>query len=241
MTLSFAAKRGSDEAAMAADGDDAAIDSDVRRRLARWRERAERRSARSFRGLLLRQQGLFALLFIFLVYAPAWCWVMCRAEGWGAWESFIYVGTIVTTIGYGNTTPATVGGRLGTIVMGVGGIPLTGYGLAWIGHTAAAASRMLLVGIRARLGIRAAPKKATEIHFTLALVALHFAHCVAVFATMERWSYANAAYSDRRRRRDEPENERSRERDFGPRLPRRSSSRDAYSGPKEGARITFAR
>ncbi|KAM7376019.1 hypothetical protein PAMP_005771 [Pampus punctatissimus] len=50
---------------------------------------------------------------------------------WGS--AFFFAGTVITTIGYGNIAPSTVGGKIFCILYAIFGIPLFGFLLAGIG------------------------------------------------------------------------------------------------------------
>ena len=49
------------------------------------------------------------MLFTFFVFTPAWAIVFNKIEGWAAWNAYIYVFTVITTIGYGNFASKTGG------------------------------------------------------------------------------------------------------------------------------------
>uniref|UniRef100_UPI00358F1E2B potassium channel subfamily K member 10-like n=1 Tax=Myxine glutinosa TaxID=7769 RepID=UPI00358F1E2B len=52
---------------------------------------------------------------------------------WGLGDAFFFAGTVITTIGFGNTAPSTEGGRIVCIVYSIIGIPLFGILLAGVG------------------------------------------------------------------------------------------------------------
>ncbi|KAK3506671.1 hypothetical protein QTP70_013798, partial [Hemibagrus guttatus] len=52
---------------------------------------------------------------------------------WGLSSSFFFAGTVITTIGFGNISPHTEGGRIFCIVYALLGIPLFGFLLAGVG------------------------------------------------------------------------------------------------------------
>uniref|UniRef100_A0A8C4QYJ6 Potassium channel, subfamily K, member 2a n=1 Tax=Eptatretus burgeri TaxID=7764 RepID=A0A8C4QYJ6_EPTBU len=56
-----------------------------------------------------------------------------RSSVWDIGSSFFFAGTILTTIGYGNVSPSTEGGRIFCIVFALIGIPLFGFLLAGVG------------------------------------------------------------------------------------------------------------
>ncbi|XP_019727089.1 potassium channel subfamily K member 2b isoform X1 [Hippocampus comes] len=52
---------------------------------------------------------------------------------WDLSSSFFFAGTVITTIGFGNTSPHTEGGRIFCIIYALMGIPLFGFLLAGVG------------------------------------------------------------------------------------------------------------
>ncbi|XP_077367084.1 potassium channel subfamily K member 2-like [Festucalex cinctus] len=52
---------------------------------------------------------------------------------WDLSSSFFFAGTVITTIGFGNTSPHTEGGRIFCVVYALMGIPLFGFLLAGVG------------------------------------------------------------------------------------------------------------
>uniref|UniRef100_A0A8C4QG56 Potassium two pore domain channel subfamily K member 10 n=1 Tax=Eptatretus burgeri TaxID=7764 RepID=A0A8C4QG56_EPTBU len=52
---------------------------------------------------------------------------------WGLGDAFFFAGTVITTIGFGNTAPSSEGGRIVCIVYSIIGIPLFGILLAGVG------------------------------------------------------------------------------------------------------------
>ncbi|XP_010176903.1 PREDICTED: potassium channel subfamily K member 10-like, partial [Mesitornis unicolor] len=52
---------------------------------------------------------------------------------WDLGSAFFFAGTVITTIGYGNIAPSTVGGKVFCILYAIFGIPLFGFLLAGIG------------------------------------------------------------------------------------------------------------
>ena len=184
----------------AKDGDDDVgllrmhLGSSLNVRLEKWHERTERHKRKTVEGWILRQQGLLTMLFTFFVFTPAWAIVFNKIEGWAAWDAYIYVFTVITTIGYGNFSPAKPAGMYATIFMGLTGIPLMCYALAWIGTASQRCSHLILKKIRKSLGFKAKPSKMQEIYFSVFLFMAHFAHCVIVFCVMEAWTITTSCY-----------------------------------------------
>ncbi|KAG9344743.1 hypothetical protein JZ751_010430 [Albula glossodonta] len=52
---------------------------------------------------------------------------------WDLGSAFFFAGTVITTIGYGNIAPSTVGGKIFCILYAIFGIPLFGFLLAGVG------------------------------------------------------------------------------------------------------------
>ncbi|NXU70470.1 KCNKA protein, partial [Oreotrochilus melanogaster] len=56
-----------------------------------------------------------------------------NSSHWDLGGAFFFAGTVITTIGYGNMAPSTVGGKVFCILYAIFGIPLFGFLLAGIG------------------------------------------------------------------------------------------------------------
>ncbi|NXJ12362.1 KCNKA protein, partial [Odontophorus gujanensis] len=56
-----------------------------------------------------------------------------NSSHWDLGSAFFFAGTVITTIGYGNIAPSTVGGKVFCILYAIFGIPLFGFLLAGIG------------------------------------------------------------------------------------------------------------
>uniref|UniRef100_A0A493U3A2 Potassium two pore domain channel subfamily K member 10 n=3 Tax=Anas TaxID=8835 RepID=A0A493U3A2_ANAPP len=56
-----------------------------------------------------------------------------NSSHWDLGSAFFFAGTVITTIGYGNIAPSTVGGKIFCILYAIFGIPLFGFLLAGIG------------------------------------------------------------------------------------------------------------
>ena len=78
--------------------------------------------------------GLYALTLLWVVWIPLFSLAYHHVEGWPYWEAFVFVATVVSTIGSGNTVPVTPAGRLLCILCGLVGIPLTLGSVVWVGH-----------------------------------------------------------------------------------------------------------
>ncbi|XP_016310991.1 potassium channel subfamily K member 10-like [Sinocyclocheilus anshuiensis] len=56
-----------------------------------------------------------------------------NSSHWDLGSSFFFAGTVITTIGYGNISPSTEGGKIFCILYAIFGIPLFGFLLAGVG------------------------------------------------------------------------------------------------------------
>ena len=142
-----------------------------------------------------RQKGLITALFMWFVYAPAVAALFCWLEGWGVWDSFVYAGVLLTTIGYGTTTPATPAGKLWTIAVAVPGIPMMVHALHWIGSlTSGVSRRAIMYYHKVRGDDVQRPSVRSEVAFTFFLIILWYFHCVFVYWTNEDWTFVTSCY-----------------------------------------------
>ena len=133
--------------------------------------------------------GLWSLLFVFCVWFPTFTAAFWAVEGWPVWRSFIFVGTTCATVGYGNISPATDGGKLLVMLCGVVGIPCVLQGLSFCGQT-----WLHLVDTMLRRCLRRTARP-IERSVTLVLTsAAFYAHCIPIYMAMENWSFVDALY-----------------------------------------------
>uniref|UniRef100_UPI003AAB89A4 potassium channel subfamily K member 5-like n=1 Tax=Centroberyx gerrardi TaxID=166262 RepID=UPI003AAB89A4 len=113
---------------------------------------------------------------------------------WDWSNSVIFAATIVTTIGYGNVAPKTIGGRLFCILYGLCGIPLC---LVWISELGSffgdRAKRLSQVLIRKGLSVRKVQFTCTAIFLGWGLL-VHLVIPPFVFMSLEGWSYLEGLY-----------------------------------------------
>ncbi|GCB78551.1 hypothetical protein scyTo_0019428 [Scyliorhinus torazame] len=116
---------------------------------------------------------------------------------WDFASSFFFASTLITTVGYGHTTPVSDGGKAFAIFFAVLGVPLTMLVL-----TVIAQRLMVLVTYRPirycqhRLGYT--ERQVTRVHFLILLLLVlicFFLIPSAIFSTIERsWSFLDAFY-----------------------------------------------
>ncbi|XP_071754896.1 potassium channel subfamily K member 6 [Centroberyx gerrardi] len=118
------------------------------------------------------------------------------SSNWDLASSMFFANTLVTTVGYGHTTPLSDTGKAFSILYAVIGVPFTMLVLT------ACVQRLMFplvhapVGLFQRCGLD--PRPATALHFTLLLVLVvlgFFVAPAAVFSMVEAsWSFLDAVY-----------------------------------------------
>ncbi|CAB1334798.1 unnamed protein product, partial [Coregonus sp. 'balchen'] len=115
-------------------------------------------------------------------------------NNWDWTNSVVFAATIVTTIGYGNVAPKTVGGRIFCILYGLCGIPLC---LTWISELGSffgdRAKRLGQVLIRKRFSVKKVQLICTAIFLLWGLL-VHLVIPPFVFMSLEGWSYLEGFY-----------------------------------------------
>ncbi|XP_023275515.1 potassium channel subfamily K member 5-like [Seriola lalandi dorsalis] len=115
-------------------------------------------------------------------------------NSWDWGNSVIFAATIVTTIGYGNVAPKTIGGRVFCILYGLCGIPLC---LVWISELGSffgdRAKRLSQVLIRKGVSVKKVQLTCTAL-FLLWGLFLHLLIPPFVFMSLEGWSYLEGIY-----------------------------------------------
>uniref|UniRef100_A0ABM5F7J1 Potassium channel subfamily K member 16-like n=1 Tax=Pogona vitticeps TaxID=103695 RepID=A0ABM5F7J1_9SAUR len=113
---------------------------------------------------------------------------------WDFSNSFFFVGTVLSTIGYGNLSPKTAGGQLFCVVFALFGIPLNIVFLQHIGKILSMLCERLAKWLY-RKGIK---KKTTWyltlLFFLVAGILVFLCLPSAVFREMEGWTYNEAIY-----------------------------------------------
>ncbi|CAG9533732.1 unnamed protein product [Cercopithifilaria johnstoni] len=113
---------------------------------------------------------------------------------WKFSGAFYFATTVITTIGYGHSTPSTIGGKTFCMFYALAGIPLGLVMFQSIGERINTFAAMLL-----RICKRLAGKPAKVTHLDLMLVAsgcgtLLIASGAYVFQTYEKWTYFDSLY-----------------------------------------------
>ncbi|KAM6967502.1 potassium channel subfamily K member 5-like [Aplochiton taeniatus] len=115
-------------------------------------------------------------------------------NNWDWGNSVIFAATIVTTIGYGNVAPKTVGGRIFCILYGLCGIPLC---LVWISELGSffgdRAKRLSMVLISKGLAVKKVQFTCTALFLLWGLL-VHLVIPPFVFMSYEGWSYLEGLY-----------------------------------------------
>ncbi|XP_037310732.1 potassium channel subfamily K member 5-like [Pungitius pungitius] len=115
-------------------------------------------------------------------------------NSWDWANSVIFAATIVTTIGYGNVSPKTRGGRMFCILYGLCGIPLC---LVWISELGSffgdRAKRLSQVLIRKGVSVKKVQFTCTALFLLWGLL-VHLLIPPFVFMSMEGWSYLEGLY-----------------------------------------------
>lgn len=117
---------------------------------------------------------------------------------WDMSSAFFFAGTVITTIGFGNTSPHTEGGRIFCIVYALLGIPLFGFLLAGVGDQLgtifgkgiARVEKMFVHGDISQTKIRVISTLLFVLFGCLLFVALP----AAIFKHIEGWSALEALY-----------------------------------------------
>nr|XP_056708046.1 potassium channel subfamily K member 16-like [Euleptes europaea] len=115
-------------------------------------------------------------------------------SNWDFSNSFFFVGSVLSTIGYGNLSPQTAGGQLFCVVFALFGIPLNIVFLHHIGKILSLLCERLAKCLH-RKGVKKKTTRFLTLLFFLVMGILVFI-CVpsAIFQVMEDWSYSEAIY-----------------------------------------------
>ncbi|XP_077175143.1 potassium channel, subfamily K, member 16-like [Paroedura picta] len=113
---------------------------------------------------------------------------------WDFSNSFFFVGSMLSTIGYGNLSPKTAGGQLFCVVFSLFGIPLNIVFLHHIGKMLSLLCERLAKCLF-RKGVKKKTTRFLTLLFFLVMGILVFI-CVpsAIFQVMEDWTYGEAIY-----------------------------------------------
>uniref|UniRef100_UPI00398F19D7 potassium channel subfamily K member 2-like n=1 Tax=Pristiophorus japonicus TaxID=55135 RepID=UPI00398F19D7 len=117
---------------------------------------------------------------------------------WDLGSSFFFAGTIITTIGFGNISPKTEGGKIFCIVYALVGIPMFGFLLAGVGDQLGSALGQLIGKVEEIfLRWKVSPtiiRVVSTLLFLLIGCLLFVSSPVLVFEWMEGWSLLDSVY-----------------------------------------------
>ncbi|XP_053619203.1 potassium channel subfamily K member 9-like isoform X2 [Plodia interpunctella] len=116
-------------------------------------------------------------------------------QQWKFTGAFYYATTVLTTIGYGHSTPATIGGKLFTMFYAIVGIPLGLIMFQSIGERVNRLSSVIIKSIKRAMNCKQI--NATEVDLicvVTTLSSLTIAGGAAAFSTCEGWSYFDSVY-----------------------------------------------
>ncbi|XP_078393981.1 potassium channel subfamily K member 2-like, partial [Cetorhinus maximus] len=120
------------------------------------------------------------------------------STNWDLASSFFFAGTVITTIGFGNISPKTEGGKIFCIVYALVGIPMFGFLLAGVGDQLGSALGQLIGKVEEiflRWKVNPAVIRALSALLFILIGCLTFVSCpVLVFRWMEDWSLLDSVY-----------------------------------------------
>ncbi|XP_018785673.1 PREDICTED: two pore potassium channel protein sup-9 [Bactrocera latifrons] len=116
-------------------------------------------------------------------------------QQWKFTGAFYYATTVLTTIGYGHSTPSTIGGKLFTMCYAIVGIPLGLVMFQSIGERVNRLSSYVIQAVRKSLRCkRTAASEVDLICVVTTLSSLMIAGGAAAFSRYEGWSYFDSVY-----------------------------------------------
>ncbi|KAH8382750.1 hypothetical protein KR009_005121 [Drosophila setifemur] len=116
-------------------------------------------------------------------------------QQWKFTGAFYYATTVLTTIGYGHSTPSTVGGKLFTMCYAIVGIPLGLVMFQSIGERVNRLSSFVIKAVRTSLRCkRTVASEVDLICVVTTLSSLTIAGGAAAFSRFEGWSYFDSVY-----------------------------------------------
>ncbi|CAH0403532.1 unnamed protein product [Chilo suppressalis] len=116
-------------------------------------------------------------------------------QQWKFTGAFYYATTVLTTIGYGHSTPATIGGKLFTMFYAIVGIPLGLIMFQSIGERVNRLSSVIIKSIKRAMNCQ--HTNASEVDLicvVTTLSSLTIAGGAAAFSKFEGWSYFDSVY-----------------------------------------------
>ncbi|XP_030376081.1 two pore potassium channel protein sup-9 isoform X2 [Scaptodrosophila lebanonensis] len=116
-------------------------------------------------------------------------------QQWKFTGAFYYATTVLTTIGYGHSTPSTIGGKLFTMCYAIVGIPLGLVMFQSIGERVNRLSSYVIKAVRSSLRCkRTVASEVDLICVVTTLSSLTIAGGAAAFSRFEGWSYFDSVY-----------------------------------------------
>ncbi|CAG9796175.1 unnamed protein product [Diatraea saccharalis] len=116
-------------------------------------------------------------------------------QQWKFTGAFYYATTVLTTIGYGHSTPATIGGKLFTMFYAIVGIPLGLIMFQSIGERVNRLSSVIIKSIKKAMNCQ--QTNASEVDLicvVTTLSSLTIAGGAAAFSKFEGWNYFDSVY-----------------------------------------------
>ncbi|XP_031631552.1 two pore potassium channel protein sup-9-like isoform X2 [Contarinia nasturtii] len=116
-------------------------------------------------------------------------------QQWKFTGAFYYATTVLTTIGYGHSTPSTIGGKLFTMCYAIVGIPLGLVMFQSIGERVNRLSSFVIKSVKSSLNCeRTVASELDLICVVTTLSSLTIAGGAAAFSKFEGWSYFDSVY-----------------------------------------------
>ncbi|KPJ14677.1 Two pore potassium channel protein sup-9 [Papilio machaon] len=116
-------------------------------------------------------------------------------QQWKFTGAFYYATTVLTTIGYGHSTPATIGGKLFTMFYAIVGIPLGLIMFQSIGERVNRLSSVIIKALKRALDCKQTTASEVDlICVVTTLSSLTIAGGAAAFSKFEGWSYFDSVY-----------------------------------------------
>ncbi|XP_067877726.1 potassium channel subfamily K member 10-like [Heterodontus francisci] len=120
------------------------------------------------------------------------------STNWDLGSSFFFAGTVITTIGFGNISPKTEGGKIFCIVYALVGIPMFGFLLAGVGDQLGSALGQLIMKVEEIfLKWKVSPtvvRVVSTLLFILIGCLMFISSPVLVFQWIEDWTFLESFY-----------------------------------------------
>ena len=151
----------------------------------------QRTASKLCRKLQMLPNGFYAFCFS-MVWAIMFGFVFHHLEGWTAWRSFIFACVVISTIGYGQIVPVTVGGKVCTIVCGLA-IPVFVFSVGWSGEVLRHVVQSSIDRGARACGRRKISQQVRGLIYTV-LMFVYFFQAIGIYVVMEEWSWLDATY-----------------------------------------------